>query len=61
MPPGARWGSYQLAPVSVGPLGKGETVQAVTYQGRSIDRVHIPPTRHYMDLLIQGAYSMGCR
>ena len=40
-------------------LVKGEPVQAITYQGISADRYHIPPTQHYMDLVIQGAYSFG--
>lgn len=43
----------------VAPLGKGEPVQAVTYQGTNADRFHIPPTRQYMDLVIQGAYEYG--
>ena len=41
------------------PLGKGEPVKAVTYQGVNVERYHIPPTQHYMDLVIQGAYSYG--
>ena len=41
------------------PLGKGEAISAVTYQGLSVERYHIPPTQHYMDLVIQGAYSYG--
>ena len=31
----------------------------MTYQGLSVERYHIPPTKHYMDLVIQGAYSFG--
>jgi hypothetical protein len=56
---GKEVGLYRRIEVKVAPLGKGEPVQAVTYQGTSSDRYHIPPTKHYMDLLIQGAYSYG--
>ena len=45
--------------MKVSPLGKGEAKQAVTYTGVSAEKYHIPPTQHYMDLLIQGAYSQG--
>ena len=43
----------------VAPLGKGQPVKAITYQGLNVERYHIPPTQHYMDLVIQGAYSFG--
>jgi hypothetical protein len=56
---GKELGVYKRIDVKVAPLGKGEPVQGVTYQGTSADRFHIPPTQHYMDLLIQGAYSYG--
>jgi cation transport regulator ChaC len=52
-------GTYKQIEVKVAPLTKGEPVQAVTYQGLSTERYHIPPTQHYMDLVIQGAYSHG--
>ena len=52
-------GIYKRIDVKVSPLGKGEPVQAVTYTGTNADRYHIAPTKHYMDLLIQGAYSYG--
>jgi hypothetical protein len=52
-------GVYRLTEVKVSPLGKGAPVKAVTYQGTCADRNHIPPTRHYMDLLIQGACAHG--
>jgi hypothetical protein len=52
-------GIYGRIDVKVAPLGKGEAVKAVTYQGISVERHHIPPTQHYMDLVIQGAYSHG--
>jgi hypothetical protein len=45
--------------VKVAPLTKGEPVTAITYQGVSVEKYHIPPTKHYMDLVIQGAYSFG--
>lgn len=56
---GKELGVYKRIEVKVAPLGKGEPVQAITYQGTSADRFHIPPTQHYMDLLIQGAYTYG--
>ena len=52
-------GVYRRIEVKVSPLGKGEPVKAVTYQGLNVERYHIPPTQHYMDLIIQGAYSFG--
>jgi len=52
-------GTYKRIEVKVPPLGKGEPVKAITYQGISVERYHIPPTQHYMDLVIQGAYSFG--
>ena len=52
-------GVYRRTEVKVAPLGKGKPAQAITYQGVSVDRNHIPPTRHYMDLLIQGACAHG--
>lgn len=56
---GKELGIYRRMEVKVAPLGKGEPVIAVTYQGTSSERYHIPPTQHYMDLLIQGAYAYG--
>jgi hypothetical protein len=52
-------GVYKRVEVKVAPLGKGSPVVAVTYQGVSVDRNHIPPTHHYMDLLTQGACVQG--
>jgi hypothetical protein len=52
-------GVYRRIKVRVSPVGRSEPVAAVTYQGLNIDRYHIPPTQHYMDLLIQGAYASG--
>lgn len=52
-------GVYKQIEIKVAPLGKGEPVKAITYQGVNSDRFHIPPTRHYMDHVIQGAYSFG--
>ncbi|HEY7118874.1 MAG TPA: gamma-glutamylcyclotransferase family protein [Tepidisphaeraceae bacterium] len=52
-------GTYRRIDVRVAPLVKGDPVHAVTYQGTSADRYHIPPTQHYMDLVVQGAYSFG--
>ena len=56
---GKEAGIYKRIEVKVAPLGKGEAVAAVTYQGVNVERYHIPPTRHYMDLVIQGAYTFG--
>src|SRR3954462_14243450 len=56
---GKEMGTYKRIEVKVAPLGKGEPVHALTYQGISADRFHIPPTQHYMDLVIQGSYSFG--
>jgi len=56
---GKEVGTYRRLEVKVPPLGKGEAVMAVTYHGTNAERYHIPPTQHYMDLLIQGAYSYG--
>ena len=56
---GKEAGVYKRIEVKVAPLGKGEPVTAATYQGVSVERYHIPPTQHYMDLVIQGAYSFG--
>lgn len=56
---GREIGVYRRSEVRVSPLGKGEAVQAITYQGTNPDRQHIAPTQHYMDLVIQGAYSYG--
>ncbi len=45
--------------VKVAPLGRGAPVQAITYTGVNVEKNHIPPTEHYMDLHIQGAYQTG--
>jgi len=52
-------GIYKRINVKVSPLGKGESVEAMTYQGITVEKYHIPPTQSYMDLVIQGAYSHG--
>jgi AIG2-like family len=52
-------GVYKRIEINVSPTGKGDIVKAFTYQGISIEKSHIPPTQHYMDLVIQGAYSHG--
>jgi hypothetical protein len=56
---GKEIGVYKRIEVKVPPLGKGEPVKAITYQGINVERYNIPPTQHYMDLVIQGAYSFG--
>ena len=52
-------GLYQRIEVKVALLGKPDKITAMTYQGVSVERYHIPPTKHYMDLVIQGAYGFG--
>jgi hypothetical protein len=37
-------GLYRRIEVKVAPLGKGEPVTAITYQGINIERYHVPPT-----------------
>lgn len=56
---GKEMGIYKRIEVKVAPLGKGEAVRATTYQGMNVERYNIPPTQHYMDLVVQGAYSFG--
>ena len=56
---GKEVGVYKRIEIEVAPLGKGQSMKAATYQGVSVERYHIPPTQHYMDLVIQGAYSFG--
>jgi hypothetical protein len=56
---GRELGVYKRIEVRISPLGKGEPVKAITYQGVNADRYHVPPTQHYMELLIQGAYAHG--
>jgi hypothetical protein len=53
---GREIGVYKRIEVKVSPLARGEPITAITYQGTNADRFHIPPTQHYMDLVIQGAY-----
>jgi AIG2-like family len=52
-------GIYKRIEVQVAPLTKSNAVHAVTYQGVSTEKYHIPPTKYYMDLVIQGAYETG--
>lgn len=56
---GREIGLYARITVKIAPLVKGEPVEAITYHGTNADRSHIPPTRHYMDLVIQAAYQYG--
>jgi hypothetical protein len=58
-PKGKEIGIYKRVEVKVSPQGKGESITAITYQGLSVDRLHIPPTQHYMEMMVQGAYSYG--
>jgi AIG2-like family len=52
-------GIYKRIEVKVSHSGKSDLIPAITYQGISVERYHIPPTQHYMDLVIQGAYTFG--
>jgi hypothetical protein len=56
---GREIGDYSRITVSAAPLTRGPAVQAITYQGTNPDRMHIAPTRYYMDLIIQGACEYG--
>jgi len=56
---GIEIGIYKRVEVKVAPLGRGAPMPAVTYQGVNVDRNHIPPTHHYMDMLTQGACVQG--
>ncbi len=56
---GKEIGIYKRIDVKVSPLSRSEPLAAYTYQGTNIDRFHVPPTQHYMDLVVQGAYSYG--
>ncbi len=58
-PSGKEVGVYRRIEVEIAPLGKGQPMKAITYQGLNVERYHIPPTQHYMDLVVQGAYSFG--
>lgn len=52
-------GIYRRIDVVVEPMGKGESIHAVTYTGTSGEKYHIPPTQHYMEQVVQGAYAYG--
>lgn len=52
-------GLYSQITVPVTPMGKTVPLQAITYTGTSVEKNHIPPTQHYMDIVIQGAYGYG--
>jgi hypothetical protein len=58
-PSGKEIGIYKRVDVKVSPQGRGESITAITYQGLSVDRLHIPPTQHYMEMIVQGAYGYG--
>jgi hypothetical protein len=56
---GKEIGLYKRIEVKVSPQSGGEAVTAITYQGLSVDRLHVPPTQHYMEMIVQGAYGYG--
>jgi hypothetical protein len=56
---GKEVGLYSQITVPVTPMGKHVAVQAITYTGTAVEKNHIPPTQHYMDVVIQGAYGYG--
>lgn len=50
-------GVYKHIEVTVAPLTANHVpVRAITYQGVSVEKYHIPPTQYYMDLVIHGAF-----
>ena len=55
---GKEVGIYKRIEIKVSPLGRGEAVAAMTYQGLNVERYHIPPTQHYMELIIQGGVQL---
>lgn len=55
---GKELGTYRQIEVKVSPL-KGEPVKALTYTGVNVEKYHIPPTSHYMNVVVQGAYGFG--
>jgi hypothetical protein len=56
---GKELGVYRRIEIEVQPIGKGERLRAVTYQGVNVEKYHIPPSQFYMDLVVQGAYAHG--
>lgn len=56
---GKEVGLYRRIDVKVNPIGKGEPIRAMTYQGALVEKYHIPPSQFYMDLVIEGAYANG--
>ncbi len=56
---GREVGVYKRIEVKIHPLGRSEPLSAITYQGTNVERYHIPPTQHYMNMVIQGAFSFG--
>ena len=56
---GKELGTYKQIEVTVAPRGKFPPVKAITYQGITVEKYHIPPTQHYMDLVLQGVYGYG--
>lgn len=56
---GKEIGTFKHLEVKVIPSGKTNLVKAITYQGTRIEKYHIPPSRFYMDLVIQGGYACG--
>jgi len=58
-PSGREVGIYKTVEIKANPLGKHEPVKAITYQGITNDKLHIPPTSHYMECVLQGAYGYG--
>src|SRR5918993_1177421 len=45
-PAGRDIGIYKHLKVKVAPLGKGDPVEALTYTGVTVEKYHIPPTKH---------------
>ena len=56
---GQEAGIYKRTMVEVSPLSGNKRLEAVTYQAVSVEKFDIPPTKHYMGVVVQGAYGVG--
>jgi hypothetical protein len=59
---GREIGVYRRVEVKVsriGPGGRPDILPAITYQAVINDGAHVPPTTHYVDMLIQGCFRHG--
>ena len=56
---GQEVGAHRRQDVQVRLAGGGPLVKAIAHVGVSGDRLDVPPTRYYMDAVIEGAYENG--